>query len=328
VLVDHEAENVTPREMLQWERELVGVYITEHPLHRLSDRIQRVVSAYSNQLTEADHNRQVTMAGIVTTVRRHTTKSGKAMAFAGLEDLYGQIEVIIWPSTWDETQELWQPDRVLLLRGKIDAERGEPKLLCDAASTNFDVFEPLPGESHGAFAPSAFDETFPEPPPNFDDPSVIDRSSDIGEQHAPPEIMQAVAAAGIPNSEVDTSTAPQVRTNKTQVNASEPSPAQADPDLAALNRSGAAQAGSLHQHVRVQTRRSGDAERDKRSLQRIYGALVSQPGHDSFSITVADGEEVVELEFPNETTSYSPELLAKLGRIVSSEAIEVFPAQA
>ncbi len=124
--------------MLQWERDLVGVYVSEHPLQAVMDRIGQVVTAYSTDLSESDHERQVTMAGLVTYVRPHLTKNGKQMAFAGLEDLYGTIEIVIWPSTWDETRSLWEPDRILLVRGKIDAERGEPKLLCDEATTNFD----------------------------------------------------------------------------------------------------------------------------------------------------------------------------------------------
>jgi DNA polymerase-3 subunit alpha len=303
------------------------VYISEHPLTQLSDTIARVVSAYSNQLSEADHNRQVTMAGIVTSVRRHTTKSGKAMAFAGIEDLYGQMEVIIWPSTWDETQDLWQPDRVLLLRGKIDAERGEPKLLCDTATANFDVFEPISEDGPGASAPRQTNSSSVEPPSNFENLAGLNLAPEILEPDAPAEPVQEASSALMPANQGDQPAVSAQRVGSEQADPPDPAPAGSDPDEDGSNGGGQPQARSAHQHIRVQTQRSGDSERDKRSLQRIYGTLVSQPGQDTFSIAVADGEEVVELDFPNDTTCYSPELLAKLGRIVSADAIQVSPAQ-
>jgi DNA polymerase-3 subunit alpha len=268
------------------------------------------------------------MAGIVTSVRRHTTKSGKAMAFAGIEDLYGQIEVIIWPSTWDETQDLWQPDRVLLLRGKIDAERGDPKLLCDTASANFDVFEPISEDGLSDSAPAHTNDSSLEPPSNFENLAGLNLAPERVEPDTPPEPVQEAPDAPAPADQADPSAASLARAVNAQDSLSEPVLAETEPEEAESNEPGPAEAGSLHQHIRVQTRRSGDAERDKRSLQRIYGALVSQPGQDTFSIAVADGEEVVELDFPNDTTCCSPELLAKLGRIVSSDAIQVLPAQA
>ena len=179
VLVSELSQEVSPREMLQWERELVGVYISEHPLQRLIDRIKHVVTAYSSEITEADHDRQVAMAGMVTYVRPHVTKNGKPMAFAGLEDLYGQLEVVIWPSTWEETRELWEPDRILLVRGKLDASRGDPKLLCEEATTNFDLFEaraddPDIQKSWTAVMPAVYDD---EPPP----PDLVDSLREMGD---------------------------------------------------------------------------------------------------------------------------------------------------
>jgi len=81
----------------------------------------------------------------------------------------------------------------------------------------------------------------------------------------------------------------------------------------------------VRSHVRVIASRSGDQNKDKRMLQRIHGALVSQPGQDTFSIALADGDDIVEFEFPNDTTCCAPELLEKLARIVPPESIEISP---
>ncbi|MCC6904357.1 MAG: DNA polymerase III subunit alpha [Anaerolineae bacterium] len=143
VLVNEVALQVPRREVLQWERELVGVYLSEHPLNSIMKQISQVITATSTDLDETCHDRQVAMAGVVTYVRPHTTKSGKAMAFAGIEDLYGQIEMVIWPRTWEETRDLWVQDRVLWVRGKVDSQQGEPKLLVDEARDNITVMQAI-----------------------------------------------------------------------------------------------------------------------------------------------------------------------------------------
>jgi DNA polymerase-3 subunit alpha len=317
VLVEDAGGDLNPREVLQWERELVGVYISEHPLHRLSDTIRRVVSAYSAQLTEADHNRPVTMAGIVTYVRPHTTKSGKAMAFAGIEDLFGQIEVIIWPSTWDETRELWQPDRVLLLRGKIDAARGEPKLLCDTATTNFDVLEPVTakGEVIPYTPPGVEPAASMEPPPPFEHMQGIDLAP---EDFRPDNEVDAGPPAGEDAGEhEELGAGPAAPVN--------PAPLPVTPPPASTRA--ARPANASRSHVLVVAQRSGDVERDKRSIQRIHGALVSQPGRDTFSIALASGDDTIEFDFPNDTTCCTPELLEKLARIVPPDSIHVSPGE-
>jgi DNA polymerase-3 subunit alpha len=189
LLVDEVETAYSHREMLQWERDLVGVYISEHPLEGVLDKIDQVVNAYSSELTEADHERAVTMAGLVTYVRPHVTKTNKPMAFAGIEDLYGHIEVVVWPSTWDETRELWQEDRILLVRGKIDSKGGgEPKLLCDEATNNFDLWQAVDSNGDpirkGNISP-AYDpyDTYDEAPP----PDDYDAYDDDPGVNLPPE---------------------------------------------------------------------------------------------------------------------------------------------
>lgn len=189
LLVDEVEAAYSHREMLQWERDLVGVYISEHPLQGVLGKIEQVVTAYSSTLTEEDHERAVTMAGLVTYVRPHITKNNKQMAFAGIEDLYGHIEVVVWPSTWDETRELWQEDRILLVRGKIDAKGGgEPKLLCDEATNNFDMWQAVDTNGdpiHQMGASPVYDpyDTHSTPPP----PDDYDAYDDDPGVNLPPE---------------------------------------------------------------------------------------------------------------------------------------------
>jgi DNA polymerase-3 subunit alpha len=130
---------VNRRELLNWERELIGLYVSDHPLTPVMDELAQAISHYSGQLSEAGPGEQVRVAGMVTRVRPHQTKTGKNMAFVTLEDVQGNIELVIFPRTWEKVYEMVEVDRLLLVDGKIDAEGAEPKVLVDAITTEFKV---------------------------------------------------------------------------------------------------------------------------------------------------------------------------------------------
>ena len=132
------------REVLAWEKDLVGVYVSEHPLAPVMAQIPNAVTHYAAEIEPGDHDKRARLVGVVTYVRPHVSKSGKSMAFAGLEDLTGPVEVIIFPKTWEQTRELWQVDNILLVTGKLDMKDGEPKLLCDSATTEIVVNHAAP----------------------------------------------------------------------------------------------------------------------------------------------------------------------------------------
>ncbi len=72
--------------MLNWERELIGLYVSDHPLSPVIADLTQVVTHFSGQLSEASHNERVRVAGMVTRIRHHQSKAGKPMAFVPLED--------------------------------------------------------------------------------------------------------------------------------------------------------------------------------------------------------------------------------------------------
>ncbi len=123
---------VPQKEILAWEKELVGVYISEHPLSQAMKRLQDVISAYAGALNADLNGQQITVLGMVQRVRRHTTKKGNDMAFVTLEDLQGTCDVVVFPRLWEQTKSLWQPERILVVNGKVDVGRRDtPSLLCD-----------------------------------------------------------------------------------------------------------------------------------------------------------------------------------------------------
>ena len=130
------------RETLNWERELIGMYMGEHPLTPYMNDIRRVVSYFSSNLGEAAHEEKVKVAGMVTGIRPHQTKTGKMMAWVTLEDLTGTIELVVFPRTWEKFQFALEVGGVILAEGKVDAQSNPSKVLVDNIRTEIKLTEP------------------------------------------------------------------------------------------------------------------------------------------------------------------------------------------
>jgi len=134
------APDIPRKEVLAWERELVGIYISEHPLARVTARLENVLSGAVGRLGEERSGEQVTVAGMVQRIYRHTTKKGDEMAFVTLEDMQGTCDVVVFPSVWRETKHIWQQEQIVVVNGKVDASRrDEPSLLCSWVKRPEDV---------------------------------------------------------------------------------------------------------------------------------------------------------------------------------------------
>ncbi len=111
----------TPREMLLWERELLGLYLSQHPL-AMYETFLAEQTVPLNSLTPAHDGKQVTIGGAISEIREITTKNGQKMAFVKIEDTGAETELIVFPSSFQQTLGLWERDRVVLVRGKVNAK--------------------------------------------------------------------------------------------------------------------------------------------------------------------------------------------------------------
>jgi DNA polymerase-3 subunit alpha len=136
------------REQLNWERDLIGLYISDHPLSPVMDAIRQNVSHSAAELVEAQEQQMVRVAGLVTRIRPHTTKKGDPMAFATIEDFQGNIELVIFPRTYTKYQELLQWDNIIMVDGKVDTRGAESKVLVDHITSELDHVVPLKSVSH------------------------------------------------------------------------------------------------------------------------------------------------------------------------------------
>jgi DNA polymerase III subunit alpha len=131
------------REELNWERELIGIYVSDHPLTSVMKDLKDVISHMSSDLAIVEAEEKVRVAGIITKIRPHITKKGKAMAFVGIEDTQGLMDLVIFPRVWIRFREILEIDKIVVVDGKIDNERGEPKVLVDHIRTEFSKLQPI-----------------------------------------------------------------------------------------------------------------------------------------------------------------------------------------
>ena len=134
---------VPQKDALSWEKELVGAYISDHPLSRVWVDLENTITTLLGEIDETMAEQNVTVAGMVNFVRPIVTKKGDPMAFAQIEDLQGSIELVIFPRVWEGTKELWEPDRILVVRGKVNVRGREPSIIVDSATNEVTTVHPL-----------------------------------------------------------------------------------------------------------------------------------------------------------------------------------------
>ena len=144
------ATEVPVRERLRWEKELLGLYLSDHPLGEVAERIGRFVTIYSGELRdESLDGQRVVVGGVVTGVRSVVTKARSTMAVATLEDLQGSLEVVVFPKLYEQTGPTWQEGAILLVAGRIDHRGEEVSVLADLVR-DFDAASASGEESFAA----------------------------------------------------------------------------------------------------------------------------------------------------------------------------------
>ncbi|PID32110.1 DNA polymerase III subunit alpha [Candidatus Saccharibacteria bacterium] len=128
--LDASGPEIPLREQLLWERELLGLYLSQHPLEAFSDLLAEQTVPL-NSLRQVHDGRPVTVGGAVLDMREITTKNGQKMAFVKLADMAGELELIIFPSTYQQTIGIWERDRVVIVKGKVNAKDRDGNLTED-----------------------------------------------------------------------------------------------------------------------------------------------------------------------------------------------------
>jgi DNA polymerase-3 subunit alpha len=121
--------------MLAFEKEVLGFYVTSNPLSHHAEAINIFSNCNSSELARFNGEKQVTIGGMVAKIRYHITKSGRnagsKMAVFILEDLQGQVEVVLFPETLSKYSDILATDAVLFVKGKADFRRETPNIIAE-----------------------------------------------------------------------------------------------------------------------------------------------------------------------------------------------------
>ncbi len=138
----------TTREMLSWERETLGIFVSGHPLAELAPQLARSGAMPIKELREVQDDAAVTIAGTVTGVRRSLTKSGQQILVAQLEDMTGVCDVVLFAKSYPQLHHLFTPDAILIVKGRLRLRERpgpageEPRVELSVAANEVATFVP------------------------------------------------------------------------------------------------------------------------------------------------------------------------------------------
>lgn len=324
------------REKLEWEKELLGIYLSDHPLSAYMPVIKKHITHYSSQLEEATHDSKVVVAGMVANLRTTITKNGKEMAFATLEDFQGIIDLVIFPKIWDRFASIFRMEEVLLVEGQVDTSRSEPKLLVN----HIRVLQPQSDQKNADDSRDDIADlqaVYNEPP---------DVETDVDIPLSPIGVSDELLPNGYPNrfsqppdvkskSKTTSFVSQPVAVNETknisevvleQGNQLEDAAGDSLPQAQHPGFFAAAEPDAsegVHRILVVRLKSSGSKSRDIRKIRQVYGVLTSIPGNDRFAFICQENGDSVRMDFPNDRTHICESLTRELDGIVGKMNISI-----
>ncbi|MBF0511666.1 MAG: hypothetical protein HQL13_04970, partial [Candidatus Omnitrophica bacterium] len=154
-------EEWSTSQVLANEKALLGFYLSGHPLERYKNEIEEFADFTTTNLKTARDGQEVRMIGLITTVKLTTTKkTNERMAIVGLEDMDGQMELVIFPSSYTQTALYLKESTVVVVKGKVSFRDGFPKMMVSEMAGIDEVYDLIKAVhvdlSH--MGPSGFDK--------------------------------------------------------------------------------------------------------------------------------------------------------------------------
>ena len=289
--LQHDAEEIPARILRSWEKELVGIYVSENPLLAHIEEIEQVITAYSGDLSEME-GQVVTLAGTIAHIRTHITKKGAPMAFISLEDLQGSADLVVFPDVWRQVHEWLQVDAFVAVTGRVDTKRGDTNVLVNRIEKELKLVQSsedvvIPNDNKGS---------------NVTDG---DRPPDINLEK-PASLEEAYLSMRPASVEPDDSALFPDETEQM-----DSMPAAAKSDTTPSNTSAKRIVITLHP--------TQDLSNYKLRVKWAFNVMSSFPGEDRFAMVVyEDDGRCFELDFANHTTGHCDELMDELASVVNS----------
>jgi DNA polymerase-3 subunit alpha len=122
---------LTKQDKIIWEKELLGVFVSAHPIQEIQEKIKNHLSI--GHITKSFANQKVKIAGVISRIQKITTKQGQPMLFIDVEDLTEKIEILIFPDMLKQNIMLFQENKVLEIKGRVSDKDGDLKIICESA---------------------------------------------------------------------------------------------------------------------------------------------------------------------------------------------------
>jgi len=126
-------KKLSRREKLDWEKELLGIYISDHPLKDYARAIQKEGAIKCSELGEHIDEKEVRVGGIITKVQKKFTRNKETMLFVRLEDLVSSVELIVFPKTLQKYPTRFKEGNIIIATGRVNTKDDQPKLLVESA---------------------------------------------------------------------------------------------------------------------------------------------------------------------------------------------------
>lgn len=354
LLVLQSQSRMSKKDQLDWEKELLGLYISDHPLNAYLRQVEGKISHNSNALIEAEENEKVTVGGVVNRLRPIRTKKDQMMAFVTLSDTFGDMDLVFFPKTWEQTQQVVDVGKALLVEGKAQHRDGKVTILVDKATlieTGNEQSES--GDSmSGPFFELAMERNLPDmrllsryawPPAQLEkepeQEQPVEEPDDIYSESPPwenePEFMDdpffevqlvdhmiveetitiELDVPSFAESEVEVQKADPVILSEGKEPEVERSGEEIDYEDEDL-------AKHLPKQMLVVTLQPCDSpEKDQRRLSRYYGWLCSHPGQDVFGFRLMGPHGWRVVYFPNFPIEINDGMLAQLEQDLGKENV-------
>ncbi|MFN8528991.1 MAG: DNA polymerase III subunit alpha [Anaerolineae bacterium] len=320
------AEEAEIRTILDWEKELLGIYVSQHPIDRLWSQLRGSHNLTTTQEIKAwddsKNNTNVQVIGLVAGLRKMPTKSKDMMCIVTLEDRFGSLDAVLFPRRWAEYQDMIAEGKVFMFNGKADRSRGNWQIVCESIRSQFEDV----GSASSPIAQDTIQARWVEddmPPPSRQaygnggsNGSTNGNGNGGRSEHAysmpePPEVPDFDPSAPISN---------------------EPPEWAVDNGSAALDFTGF---DAFEDENRAQNRpprtlviRMERGDHELRRWQRVHGLLTQYNGRDHVQLILTlNGEEIDWIEFPDLTTDCADALIDKLKRVngVTFEVLDAAP---
>lgn len=131
-----ESQTALPKDKLAWERELLGLYVSGHPLSAYLEKLKKFNPTPIKKILaekEGSNGDVAQITGVILNVHRIVSKLGQQILFVTVEDLSGSIETIVFSDTLAKNPAIWRDNNIIVANGKVSWRNGEPKFICQQA---------------------------------------------------------------------------------------------------------------------------------------------------------------------------------------------------